>query len=632
MKNALTLLICIFIWCLHLPLVAQVIKEKPFAYSQELFDAAKKGDADAMYKIGVCYYVGKTGNPQLLLSENPLERDYKKAFEYLSKAAKKGSALAMLNLGNMYTTGNGTPKGVDLKLAIEWLEKSGAAGCPDAYANIGFMYATQYLNLILNRVIKIKHKDSSDAYKICCDKAMEYYQMAYEKGSAVGAYNIAIAYKNGELLRPIDFQAHVAWLRKAASLGFQQAVNDLAVSYITGIGVDRDIRAGLTLLKMAALANDKMALHNLGFYSYNGIGLPMDKEVATLYFLRANQYGHNNFNALKECYAAGLQQAKNFVSYDEWFNHMNATYPLSVALPEITIPQRQVVYTTPIGSVVNDCGSWTILNEDSISITENQYDGILQNPETGQLTATRFGLTTVLADDGSEETPIFEQILNTLETVTNEAQIYTTSVQILQTDNFNTLNYRSAAYFNLAVYYFNMSQKAGSTSYVIEQAYLNKVLEEAPEFVEAKELLSVIEDEIKVIRKQERKERRALMWDCIFSIASTVVDAAADITADMAEKDRQKRERDEARREEIRAKNKAERQRIKEKQKATRRKFSESINRRYASRAYSGYVGQINNMQLYPDKYDQQQKDYIQQQMKMLREKHGIPYHDTEDW
>ncbi|MBO7295084.1 MAG: hypothetical protein J6U65_06690, partial [Bacteroidaceae bacterium] len=66
MRNALTLLACILVWCMHLPLSAQVIKEEPFAYSQELFDAAKKGDADAMYKIGLCYYVGKAGNPQLL--------------------------------------------------------------------------------------------------------------------------------------------------------------------------------------------------------------------------------------------------------------------------------------------------------------------------------------------------------------------------------------------------------------------------------------------------------------------------------------------------------------------------------------------------------------------------------------
>ena len=122
------------------------------------------------------------------------------------------------------------------------------------------------------------------------------------------------------------------------------------------------------------------------------------------------------------------------------------------------------------------------------------------------------------------------------------------------------------------------------------------------------------------------------MWDCIFSITQAVVDVAADITADLAEKERQKREKAEARQAEIRAKNKATRARLSAKQKASKAKFANSINRRCASRAYSGYVEQIHNMQLYPDRYDQQLKDNAQQHMKTLREKHGIPYHDTEDW
>ncbi|WP_346990414.1 tetratricopeptide repeat protein [Bacteroides caccae] len=80
----------------------QNIKEEPFVYSQALLDAAENGDADAMYKIGICYYVGKGGAPTMVKGEFPFERDYDKAFKYLSKAADKGSALAMVNLGNIY--------------------------------------------------------------------------------------------------------------------------------------------------------------------------------------------------------------------------------------------------------------------------------------------------------------------------------------------------------------------------------------------------------------------------------------------------------------------------------------------------------------------------------------------------
>ena len=33
---------------------SQNVKEEPFTYSQALLDTAEKGDADAMYKIGIC--------------------------------------------------------------------------------------------------------------------------------------------------------------------------------------------------------------------------------------------------------------------------------------------------------------------------------------------------------------------------------------------------------------------------------------------------------------------------------------------------------------------------------------------------------------------------------------------------
>lgn len=57
-----------------------------------------------------------------------------------------------------------------------------------------------------------------------------------------------------------------------------------------------------------------------------------------------------------------------------------------------------------------------------------------------------------------------------------------------------------------------------------------------------------------------------------------------------------------------------------------------SINRRATSCAYSEYVGQINDMKLYPDKYDEQQKKQIQSEMKRLRSEYDLPYHESEDW
>ena len=104
---------------------SQNIKEEPFSYSAELLSAAKKGNTDAMYKIGICYYVGRPGThtsdvkkskddltemlrsignlsstlPEsqsnvtdrltiLIQNDIPFAQDYKKALKYLQKAGR----------------------------------------------------------------------------------------------------------------------------------------------------------------------------------------------------------------------------------------------------------------------------------------------------------------------------------------------------------------------------------------------------------------------------------------------------------------------------------------------------------------------------------------------------------------
>ena len=55
-----------------------------------------------------------------------VERDFKMAFEWFSKAANQGHAKAQLNLAMMFENGEGTNR--DLKKALEWYEKSAAQG------------------------------------------------------------------------------------------------------------------------------------------------------------------------------------------------------------------------------------------------------------------------------------------------------------------------------------------------------------------------------------------------------------------------------------------------------------------------------------------------------------------------
>lgn len=600
---------------------AQNISEKPFVYSDELQNAAKKGDADAMYKLGICYYVGKAGAPTLIKSEIPLERDYQQAFAYLTKAASKGSALAMVNLGNIYKSGVGAPKGKNLKMALEWYEKAAKNGCADAYANIAKVYETEQTGLISSRIVKFKAKDAANAAWTLWEQAVDYNKLAAEKGSAIGAYNLGVAYNMGLLGLAIDYQESIKWFQRAAELGYKRAANDLAVKYMNGIGVPQNKRAALELMKMAALEDEPMSLHNIGVYYYNGIGFAQDKEKALYFFFRARQMGYNNSKAIKECYQAGLHGASSYSSEQEWQEALRTEFG-GMPMPDIVIPAPRIMFTVEAGDVVNDCGSWTIVDKDGVWITDHRYDSIVKDPQTGKLKATLYGLTTNLSDDGHEENPILEQLLNGLDGEGKSTLISPKSLQLLQADYDNASGYRTIAYYNLAVsaYNSNFLKRA--------EQYLKKCLEVDPDFTAASEDLALLQKEEKRKQKAAKRERRALIWSCITTGLAGLSDAMGQVAANQQASTQAQETKYAANR----TRNKERARAHKENAKEAKREMVRSIGRSAVSRAYTEYVGQVNDMKLYPDHYDKQRKEQIQEQMKQIRTQYGLTYNEMEDW
>lgn len=90
--------------------------------------AAQKGDAYAMYNLGVRYLNGRGA------SLNPAE-----ALTWFGQAAKEGFPPSMTALGRMYVEGRpGVPK--NPTLAKEWFEKAAAADDAEAMHSLGLMY------------------------------------------------------------------------------------------------------------------------------------------------------------------------------------------------------------------------------------------------------------------------------------------------------------------------------------------------------------------------------------------------------------------------------------------------------------------------------------------------------------
>jgi len=78
--------------------------------------AAKQGDTQAMFFLGIVYQQGRDG---LLV-------DIKQSIKYFTDAAAKGEVGAMLSLGQIYSWGKGIPK--NRSMTIKWYKKVVSSG------------------------------------------------------------------------------------------------------------------------------------------------------------------------------------------------------------------------------------------------------------------------------------------------------------------------------------------------------------------------------------------------------------------------------------------------------------------------------------------------------------------------
>jgi hypothetical protein len=102
-----------------------------YAKAREWYEkAATKGDADAMTNLGLLYANGQG-----------VTQDYAKAREWYEEAAAKDDADAMTNLGLLYENGQGVAQ--DYAKAREWYEKAAAKGDDEARTNLEKLRITE---------------------------------------------------------------------------------------------------------------------------------------------------------------------------------------------------------------------------------------------------------------------------------------------------------------------------------------------------------------------------------------------------------------------------------------------------------------------------------------------------------
>ena len=172
------------------------------------------------------------------------EPDFEQAMHLFQEEAEAGNALAMHDLGRMYTDGLGV--GIDGEAAFEWYHKALSA----------FMY-------------------------IEAEKENRYIEYRIGKMHAVGLGTVQ------------DYEKAVGWFDTAVSKNHKYAQYSLAGLYYRGRGVEQDFQKSFDLYCQAAAQHVPYASYELAKMYRDGIGTERNAENSELYFEEAF-YGFKN--------------------------------------------------------------------------------------------------------------------------------------------------------------------------------------------------------------------------------------------------------------------------------------------------------------------------------------------------
>ena len=225
-------LICI----LSLMMLSSSIKCQAFSESLEsLISLAKKGNAEAQYKLGNKYFFG-----------DGVIKDYSQAVYWYRKAAKNNEVKAQCSLGYCYETGNGVKK--DLKEAVDWYRKAAKRDYAVAQCNLGVCFY------------------HGNGVKKDLKEAVEWYRKAAEHGLSSAQNWLGICYYKGDgVIR--NYAQALYWYRKAADQGDEFAQYNLGTMYYNGEGCEKDYAKALPLYLKAAQKGHKPSLEKLKLYS-----------------------------------------------------------------------------------------------------------------------------------------------------------------------------------------------------------------------------------------------------------------------------------------------------------------------------------------------------------------------------
>lgn len=150
-------------------------------------------------------------------------------------------------------------------------------------------------------------------------EAARWYRKAADKGNARALANLGVLYETGRGLKR-DYAEAARLYRRAAELGSARALNNLGVLHQFGRGVSPDVKMALTFYQRAAEQGYPSAMHNIALLYDNGRGVPRSDGEAAKWYQRASEKGHAASMAiLGTMYEFGEGVPKNLQEAFRWY-------------------------------------------------------------------------------------------------------------------------------------------------------------------------------------------------------------------------------------------------------------------------------------------------------------------------
>jgi len=284
--------------------------------------AAVRGDAQAQYTLGECFYFGRG-----------VEQNYNYALQWFNNAAQQNYALAQFAIGVCFERGNGVD--ANINQAVGWMIRAAENKLADAQSWLGNYYlskdnpncreAVKWFNL----AVRQGHPVAQYMLGLCTEKglgitanihsAVNWYYLSAKQGICEAQYRLGqIRYAGADGIR--DYDEAAEYFRLAAEQDHVQAIEKLAKCYLKGLGVAEDIPKSVTLYETAAKMGGVDAMCILGVGHYKGTKIKKDLDLSFAYFSEAaKQNSAMAICALGYCYSLGIGVKKNMFTANDLF-------------------------------------------------------------------------------------------------------------------------------------------------------------------------------------------------------------------------------------------------------------------------------------------------------------------------